>query len=219
MNADEYVRSQRGAEQGSDEWLARRHGKVTASRVADIVMRGRRWELSPRSSYLGELLAERLGREVPRYESPAMKWGKCQEPHARQLYARQTGNLVVTTGFVAHPTIEMSGASPDGLVGRHGLVEIKCPTSATHMKVWLKGGVPTRHRIQMQWQMACTGRQWCDFFSYDPRIPGEFTSYCVRVKRDEKRIRQLEAEVRQFLLELEEAVLRRSMPATGGYSR
>ena len=129
MSIGEYIGPYSGGEQGSDEWLAQRRGKVTASRVADIVMKGQRWEPSRRFSYLGELLAERLGKEVPRYENPQMKWGKSQEPYARQLYERQTGRQVQTTGFVPHPTIEMSGASPDGLIDRDGLVEIKCPTS------------------------------------------------------------------------------------------
>jgi predicted phage-related endonuclease len=132
-----------------------------------------------------------------------MAWGTETEPMARAAYEGAVGSLVIETGFVPHANIEMSGASPDGLVGDDGLVEIKCPMTATHIETLLGQSVPAKYVTQMQWQMACTGRKWCDFVSFDPRMPENMQIFVKRVGRDELLIASLETEVIQFLKELD----------------
>jgi hypothetical protein len=134
-----------------------------------------------------------------------MEWGTEQEPNARAAYSARTGELVEEVGFIDHPTIAMSGASPDGLVN-DGIVEFKCPNTATHLEYLLADKVLEKYVTQMQWQMACTGRPWCDFVSYDPRLPEHLQMLVVRVPRNEVRIAELETEVRKFLAELDDKV-------------
>lgn len=189
--------------QGSKEWLALRCGKVTASRVADVVAKTKSGPSASRQNYMAELIAERLtGLPAERFSNAAMAWGTEKEPDARAAYEFYRSETVKEVGFVLHPKIEQSGASPDGLVGADGLVEIKCPNTATHLETLLGQMVPSKYINQMQWQMACTGRQWCDFASYDPRLPEEMRLFVKRMPRDDKRIEELEIEVAGFLLEI-----------------
>lgn len=193
--------------QGSPEWHALRLGKVTASRVADVVAKTKSGWGASRANYMAELIAERLtGATADRFVNAAMQWGNETEAEARAAYQFQTDAEVVEIGFVDHPSIAESGASPDGLVGEGGLVEIKCPNTATHIDTLLSGTVPGKYLTQMQWQMACTGRQWCDFVSYDPRLPPEMAIWIKRVERDEDRITELQDMVREFLKELDAKV-------------
>jgi hypothetical protein len=132
-----------------------------------------------------------------------MQWGTEQEPYARAAYETLKGVLVKEVGFVPHPTIPNSGASPDGLVDDDGLVEIKCPFTATHLEFLTTGIVPEKYMLQMQWQIACTGREWCDYVSYDPRLPERMAISIQRVNRDFTLINNIENEVRTFLSELD----------------
>jgi putative phage-type endonuclease len=190
-------------QQNSPEWFAARCGKVTASRIADVVAKTKTGVSAMRVNYMAELLAERLtGLPVEGFKSEAMKWGSEVEPEARAAYEFYRNQTVAEVGFVLHPNIDQSGASPDGFVGNDGLVEIKCPNTATHMDTLLGQSVPAKYINQMQWQMACTGRKWCDFASYDPRMPEHLRLFVKRVDRDDKRIKELETEVAGFLLEI-----------------
>ena len=190
-------------EQRSDEWFAARLGKVTASRVADIIAKTKTAYSSSRGSYMNELLCERLtGKRNAFFQTAAMAWGTNTEPMAALAYEAKTGNLVEGVGFVPHPTIEAAGASPDGLVEHDGLIEIKCPNTSTHLDTVLASIPPAKYVTQMQWQMACTGRQWCDFISYDPRLPEKMQIFIQRVPRDDAMIANLEKEVNLFLKEM-----------------
>lgn len=190
-------------EQGTQEWRQARCGMVTASRVADIIAKTKTGVSASRANYLAELICERLtGIPNEGFKSPAMDWGVQNEPLARSAYEARTGLMVMETGFVPHPVIEGAGASPDGLVGTDGLVEIKCPNTATHVETLLEPGVPGKYVTQVQWQMACTGRQWCDFVSFDPRLPEEMQLKVIRVERDRHTIGSLESDVKAFLIEL-----------------
>lgn len=193
--------------QGSAEWLAIRVGKVTASRVADVVAKTKTGYGASRANYMAELIAERLtGAPAERYTNAAMAWGTEKEPEARALYEFLTDAEVTQVGFVPHPTISDSGASPDGLVGDAGLVEIKAPLTATHIDTLLGQSVPAKYVTQMQWQMSCTGRQWCDFVSYDPRLPDSMRLFIHRVERNDALIAEISEEVGKFLAELDEKV-------------
>jgi putative phage-type endonuclease len=193
--------------QGSPEWHAMRRGKVTASKVADIVARTKSGYAASRANYMAQLVAERLtGSTAESFSNSAMQWGTDTEPHARLAYELYTNATVAEVAFVVHPTIADSGASPDGLVGDSGLVEIKCPNTSTHIDTLLGGSVPGKYVTQIQWQLACTGRAWADFVSFDPRMPENMRLFIERVKRDDERIAELETEVRAFLAELDETV-------------
>ena len=193
--------------QRTDEWFAARIGKVTASRVSDVVAKTKTGYAASRANYMAELVCERLtGRKAESYTNAAMEWGTEQEPHARTAYEARTGLMVTEVGFVDHPRVAASGASPDGLVGDDGLVEIKCPATATHLDFWLDETIPAKYITQMQWQMACTGRAWCDFVSFDPRLPPHLQLFVKRVSRDDGHIATLESEVTTFLAELETKV-------------
>lgn len=190
--------------QRTEQWYADRLGKVTASRVADVVAKTKTGYSASRANYMAELICERLtGKQGDSYQNAAMVWGTETEPMARSAYEAETGTLVEGVGFVPHPTITLSGASPDGLVADDGLVEIKCPNTATHIDTILSETIPAKYITQMQWQMACTARKWCDFISYDPRVPDKMQLWVKRLERDDKLIGQLEEEVFNFLEELE----------------
>lgn len=194
-------------QQGTPEWHAARLGKVSASRVADVVAKTKTGASASRANYMAELICERLtGEPAARFTNAAMQWGTDTEPQARAAYAFMHDASVVEVGFVPHPTIPDTGASPDGLVGPDGLVEIKCPNTATHLDTILSGKVPGQYATQMQWQMACTGRTWCDFVSFDPRLPPHLQLWVQRVPRDPARIQELESGVQEFLAELSEKV-------------
>ena len=196
--------------QGSPEWLEARAGKVTASRIADVLAKVKTGEAAGRRDYRAQLVAEILtGRpQESGFMTDAMRWGTEQEPYARAAYECQAGVLVDQVGMVLHPSIERGAASPDGLVDPDGLVEIKCPNTATHLDYLLDGTVPAKYQPQMLWQMACTGRDWCDFVSFDPRLPEDLQLFVVRFQRDQARIEAMEAEVQVFLAEVEETVSR-----------
>ena len=193
-------------EQRTTEWHTARLGKVTASRVADVIAKTKTGYGASRANLMADLIVERLtGQPASTFTNAHMEWGTEQEPHARAAYSARTGELVEEVGFIDHPRIANSGASPDGLVGDEGLVEFKCPaTTSTHLDTLLAGEVPSKYIPQMQWQMACTNRAWCDFVSYDPRLPEHLRMFVKRVERDDAYIKMLEGEVTKFLTELEE---------------
>lgn len=194
-------------EQGSAEWLAVRLGKVTASRVADVIAATKSGPAASRANYMAELLCERLtGESQPFFTNAAMAWGTEKEPEARDAYAFRHDADVSEIAFVEHPTIAMAGASPDGLVGDDGLVEIKCPQTATHLATLASGKPAGKYVTQMQWQMACTGRQWCDFASYDPRLPEHLRLFVVRIPRDPEAIAAMETAVVAFLADLDATI-------------
>ena len=194
--------------QGSDEWKALRVGKVTASRVADVIAKTKSGPSASRTNYMAGLIAERLtGTPAASFTNAAMQWGTDHEADARRAYEFYHDFDVEQVAFVDHPTILMTGASPDGIVKGHGgLVEIKCPTTATHIDTLLGQSVPGKYVTQMQWQMACTATDFCDFVSFDPRLPESMRLFVFRVQRDWKFIGELEAEVKTFLAELDEKV-------------
>lgn len=194
-------------DQRTDEWFAARCGKVTASRIADVVARTRSGWGASRANYMAQLIAERLvGQPAESYTNAAMQWGTEKEPEARDAYEFFAGVEVELVGFVDHPRIAMSGASPDGRVGDNGLVEIKCPNTATHIDTLLSGTIADKYIKQMQWQMACEGREFCDFVSFDPRMPIEHQIWIKRVERDDKLIASLESDVEEFLAEVDEKI-------------
>lgn len=194
-------------EQGSAEWHAARAGKATASRMADIFARTKSGWGASRGTYLAQLVAERLTGQVSEsYTNTAMQWGVSTEPEARDAYAFYSGHTVSLVGFVDHPTVAMTGASPDGLVGTDGLVELKCPQTKTHIETLLGGTIPDAYRKQMLWQMACTERSWCDFVSYDPRMPEDLRLFVRRLPRDDDAITEMVDGVRQFLSEVDATV-------------
>jgi putative phage-type endonuclease len=191
-------------EQRTDDWFAARLGKVTASRVADVIAKTKTGYGAGRANYMADLVVERLtGQKASSFSNAAMEWGTEQEPNAKAAYAAKTGILVEDVGFIDHPTVAMSGASPDGLA-EDGLVEIKCPNTATHLEYIFDGKPPQKYVTQMQWQMACAGKPWCDFVSYDPRLPERLQLLVVRVPRDDDYIKMLEQEVTIFLQELDD---------------
>jgi len=194
-------------EQRSEEWRAARCGKVTASRLAEAIARTQKGWGASRDNYKAELVVERLtGIPNEGYTNPAMRHGTETEPEAREAYSFRQDVDVVEVGFVDHPQIEMSGASPDGLIGEDGLLELKCPQTATHIATLLGQSVPAKYLTQIQWQLACTGRAWCDFASYDPRLPESMRLFVQRVQRDDDEIKRLEALVVDFLGEVDETV-------------
>lgn len=190
--------------QGSPEWFAARVGKVTASRVADVVAKTKSGWGASRANYMAELIAERLtGEAATAFTNAAMQWGTDKEPEARAAYSFRVDADVVEVGFIDHPTIPMTGASPDGLVAADGLVEFKCPQTATHIDTLLGDGIAAKYITQMQWQLACTGRKWCDWVSYDPRLPEAMHLFVQRVPRDDAMIAGLEKLIVEFLAEIE----------------
>jgi len=191
-------------EQRSTEWFTARLGKVTASRVADVIAKTKTGYSTSRENYMAQLVCERMtGTQGESYSNAAMQWGTDQEPLARAAYEAVADVLVDEIGFVVHHTIGNAGASPDGLVGDDGLIEIKCPNTATHIDTVLIDKVPSKYIPQMQWQMACTGRKWCDFVSFDPRMPEGLQLFIQRVDFDVEYVKMLEAEITVFLAELE----------------
>lgn len=190
--------------QGTPEWFEQRRGKVTASRIADIMAKTKSGYSTSRQNYLMQLLCERLtGKVEESYKSAAMQRGNDLEPEARNWYQTETGELVDEVSFIAHPTIENAGASPDGLVGNDGLIEIKCPNTATHIETLRTKKPMDKYYKQMQWQMACTGRKWCDFVSFDNRLPDNLAYFCIRIARNDEFIAEIEKEVSNFLMELD----------------
>jgi putative phage-type endonuclease len=194
-------------EQGTAEWLNERAGKVTASRIADVMAKTKTGYGASRATYMGDLIAERL-TGVPKqgFTNEAMRWGTETEPQARAMYELEHGVTVLETGFVPHPVLDGTGASPDGLIGEDGLIEIKCPNISTHVETLRGAPIDRKYLLQMHWQMICTERAWCDFVSFDPRLPLEMQLHVRRVERDAELAEEITAEVTKFLTELNETV-------------
>jgi putative phage-type endonuclease len=194
-------------EQGTDEWKRLRLGKVTASRICDVLARTKSGWGASRAQYAAQLVCERLtGCIQDGFTNAAMQWGTATEPEARRAYEFFADRDVQQIGFIDHPTIDWSGCSPDGLVGTDGMVEIKCPTSATHIDTLLTGNFADKYVKQALWQLACTGRDWVDLASYDPRLPERMRLFVKRVERDRDGITEIETAVVEFLTEIERTV-------------
>lgn len=189
-------------QQGSLEWLALRAGKVSASRLSDVMAKG---QGVTRDKYKCKLAAERLtGKPIEtEFTNPAMKRGTELEPEARDLYSLLYDVDVAEVAIVPHPTIANALCSPDGMVDKDGLVEIKCPDLSTHIGYLLDRKIPRNYHLQMMWQMACTGMAWCDWVSYCPELPPKLKMLCIRLHRDEGEIKVLEQAVIQFDKEVE----------------
>ena len=189
-------------EQGSPEWFAARLGKVTGSRIGDVLSTG-----VGRDNYMAQLVVERItGKPIEMYSNSAMQWGTDTEPYARAAYEIKKGVLVDEVGSIPHPSIPMAAASPDGLVGDDGLVEIKCPNTSTHIDTLLGAKIKTGYLYQMQFQMACTGRKWCDFVSFDPRMEERLQLHIRHVPYDQTSVTKIEDGIRKFLSELDEKI-------------
>ncbi len=189
--------------QGSPDWFAARCGKVTASRISDLTAKTKTGWGAGRANYMAELVAERLSGTVAEgYTNAAMKHGTETEPQARAAYQFFRDADVTEAGFVLHPTIDLSGCSPDGLVGADGMVEIKCPNTATHIETLLGSNIPDKYMKQMQWQMRCCERDWCDFVSFDPRLPTRMQLFVERVHFVRIAVVEIETEVLTFLREI-----------------
>jgi len=190
-------------DQRTDGWFAQRLGKVTASRISDVMAKTKSGPSASRKNYMMQLLCERLtGRKEEGFTSAAMQRGTDMEPIARSAYEVDKGVMVQECGFVPCPMIEMAGASPDGLAGNDGLVEFKVPNTATHVDFLRTGQIDSGYQLQMMFQMMCTGRKWCDFVSYDDRLPEPLQYKCVRLMFDEEVAASIHKEVTSFLAEL-----------------
>jgi putative phage-type endonuclease len=198
-------------EQGTESWFADRLGKVTASRLADVIAKTKTGYSASRANYMTQLVLERITQtRAESFSNAAMAWGTEQEPFARAAYEAHTGQMVEEVGFMPHPTIEAAGASPDGLVG-DGMVEIKCPSSSTALEVWLtysqgNNPVDAKYYAQMQWQMRCADRAWCDYVVFDPRMPAKAQLFIFRVERNNDWLKIAEDEVLKFLAEVDAKV-------------
>lgn len=185
------------SEQGTQEWHQERLGKVTASQITNVMMKP---TTAGYQNYKAQLICERLtGEPTESFTNAAMEWGTATEPQARAFYELENGKSVEQVGFVDHPKLGMSGASPDGLVGGDGLVEIKCPKTATHIGTLTTAKIDRKYLLQMHWQMLCTQREWCDFVSFDPRMPVEMQMFVKRVDLDAELAEEITAAVTQFL--------------------
>ena len=189
------------------EWMLglRRELAGSPRRLRMQMRRGEAGRVASRANYMAQLIAERLtGVPGESFSNAAMQWGVATEPDARSAYEFRVDCDVAPCGFIAHPAVPMSGASPDGLVGADGLVEIKCPETKTHIDTLFSGAIPDKYIKQMQFQMACAGRAWVDFVSYDPRMPEAMRLFVKRVPRADNDIRLLECAVSEFLAELDD---------------
>ncbi|MDX1704599.1 MAG: YqaJ viral recombinase family protein [Altererythrobacter ishigakiensis] len=188
-------------QQGTDEWLNARLGRVTASRISDVMMKP---ATAGYQNYRAQLVCERLTKQPTDFlVTAAMQHGTDTEPQARAVYTMMTGNSVEEVGFIPHPTLEMAGASPDGRVLDIGLVEIKCPQPAEHIRMLTGGNIKRQYFLQMQWQMACTGCGWCDFVSFSTALPDEMQMHITRVDADHGLIEEITESVAKFLLEVD----------------
>ena len=194
-------------EQRSPDWFAARLGKVTASRVADVIAKTKTGYSASRENYMAQLVVERMTQKpTESYSNAAMQWGTDQEPFARAAYETARGVMVEEVGFVPHPNILMAGASPDGFVGVNGLVEIKCPNTATMIETLLTKKCPQKYFTQIQFQLAVTDRVFCDYVVFDPRMPKHLQLFVTRVERDEDYIAHIEDEIQIFLSEVDEKI-------------
>jgi putative phage-type endonuclease len=193
-------------QQGTDEWRMARVGSVGASDAPKVVRRTKTGYSADRANLMADKLLERLtNRPVEIYKSPAMLRGLQFEPEARLRYMIQKNVEVEEAGLDPHPRIKGAHASPDGIVaGGFGLVEIKCPLAAAHLDTLLTQSISNDYIVQMQWQMACTGRPWVDYVSYNPDFPPAMQLWVQRVLRDPPEILNLEGEITRFVRELEQ---------------
>lgn len=192
-------------EQRSEEWFQARLGKVTASRVADVLAKIKSGESASRRNYKIQLVSERLtGEKQETYINQAMQDGIDREQFARDRYVQQFGE-VEEVGFVKHPTLE-AGASPDGMVGDDGIIEIKCPMGSTHTETLMTQDIPSKYIPQVQFQLLVTGRKWCDFVSYNPMFPKHLQVFVKRIEADQVYQKELEVEVKQFLKEVDDVI-------------
>lgn len=190
--------------QGSPEWLAARLGRVTASRMADLMARTKSGWGASRQNYMAELICERLtGASQPSFTNAAMQWGTETEPHCADAIEFRLNIELLPAGFIEHPSIPMAGASPDRLIGEDAIAEFKCPNTATHIETLLSGEVADKYVKQMQWQLACSGRKRALFASFDPRLPERLRLFTRWFKRDDIAIHGMEKEVLDFLRELD----------------
>lgn len=189
-------------QQGTDEWRQQRLGLVTASRIADVMARNRGGFAATRQNYMMALITERLtGQPMQTYSNSAMEWGREKEGEARAAYAAKTGSIVDEVGFIRHQTLE-AGASPDGYVGSDTIIEIKCPNSQTLIE-WIESReIPQKYRLQIQFQLAVTGRDIAHFVGYDPRLPEHLRLLIIEEPRNNQMILEITAEVERFLYEL-----------------
>lgn len=196
-------------EQNTPEWFAARAGRVTASRVEAVMAKGQSGKPSAtRANYMAQLIAERLTGVVEEgFRSAAMARGNEVEPEARAAYAFMRNADLTPGGFVPHPTILMAGCSPDSFVGDDGLLEVKVPNTATHLDTLLGASIDGGYMKQMLWQLACTGRKWVDFLSFDNRLPPHLQLHIRRVHRDDVKIAEMEAEVKKFLGEIDDKLV------------
>lgn len=195
-------------EQGTDQWMAARAGCFTASRSKDLMARTKTGYGAGRGNLLTLLAVERLtGACVETYQNAAMQRGIDMEAEARDAYSFAQGVAVEEVGFVPHPTVPRCGASPDGLVGDDGLVEIKCPSNMEkHLDALRTGAHAKEYQWQLQHQLFATGRQWVDAASYDPRFPEGLHLAIKRVYRDEGAITSLANEITKADAEVEAMV-------------
>ncbi len=197
-------------EQGTQEWRDARAGNVTASRVGDVLTRPRKGQRESvvRANYRAQLICERLTGKAQEgeWQSYEMKRGLELEPYARAEYEIKTGTVIELAGFVPHPSIPMAGASPDGLIGTDGMVQFKCVKTAKHLDWLMEKLVPVEHRGQMYFEMACTGRKWSDFVSYEPNLPSQLQLFIARLQRDEVAIDEIEIEVKKLNAEIDEMI-------------
>ena len=195
-------------EQRTEDWFSARLGKVTASSLYKVLAKTKTGYGADRGNYMTQLVLERVtGSKAESYTNASMQWGIDQEPFARAAYEASRGVMVDEVGFIPHPTIEAAGASPDGLVGDDGMVEIKCPDSKTALECWLSDTpVEGKYFAQMQWQMRCADRSWCDYVVFDPRMPAKAQLFVTRVMRDDEWLATTEAEVVKFLAEVDAKV-------------
>jgi putative phage-type endonuclease len=195
-------------EQGTEAWFQMRLGKITASRITDVIAQVKSGEAAGRENYRIELVCERLtGKPTEGFTNAHMERGTELEPFARAWYEVETGEFVKQVPFVDHPNIKNAGASPDGIIGE-GLIEIKCPMAKTHIKYLLEDRVPAKYMPQMAWQMACTHSKWVDFVSYCPELPADMQMFIKRYERDDAYIAELEAKVIEFDTEVEQMIAR-----------
>jgi putative phage-type endonuclease len=194
-------------EQRTEAWFLQRLGKATGSRIADIIAKTKSGYSASRENYQAQLVVERLtNKPTEGFTNSAMQWGTDTEPLARAAYEMARDVMVEEIGFIDHPIVYMSGASPDGFVGEDGLIEIKCPNTATHIDTLLTQTIPAKYIPQIQWQLSCTNRKWCDFVSFDPRMPENLQLYIQRVEFHPEYVEMLIKEVSVFLDEVEKKV-------------
>jgi len=195
--------------QGSAEWLQARVGRITGSRMSDVMayLKSGKGEMACRRDYRMDLMAERLtGSAEKKVVTAEMQWGIDHELEAKGAYEVAMDCLIQTVGFAVHPSMDYSGASPDGLLDADGILEVKCPKTTTHLSYLMAGTVPEDYQPQMLWEMACCERTWGHFVSYDPRLPEDMRLLIIRFDLDGKRVAAMEDEVGKFNLEIEAAL-------------